>query len=267
MIALSDIHVVRGGHAILDRVSLTVPPGQLLGIVGPNGAGKSTLLRVMANILKADGGTVTVDGRDGDAMGPRERARRIAYLPQHPECHWAMTAERVVTLGRLPHLSVFQGPGPADRTAVRAAMADTDIAELATRRMGTLSGGEFARVMLARALASDPALLLADEPVADLDPYHSLEVMDHLRRLAAAGRAVVVVLHDLSLAARYCTHIALMDRGRIVAAGSPEDTLSAENLAGVYRITALQGAQNGVPYLLPWSRLPDARAPEEGGTP
>lgn len=259
MILLTDIRVVRGGRAILDAVSLSAAPGQFLGIVGPNGAGKSTLLRVMANVLKADSGSVIVDGVDGDSLNPRARARRIAYLPQHPECHWAMTAERVVTLGRLPHLSVFQGPGPADRAAVRAAMADTDIGNLATRQMGTLSGGEFARVMLARALASEPGLLLADEPVADLDPYHSLEVMDHLRRLTTAGRTVVVVLHDLALAARYCTQIALIDAGRIVAEGSPEETLSPENLARVYRITALQGAQDGVPYLLPWSRLPDSR--------
>lgn len=259
MIKLTDIRVVRGGRAILDGVSLSAAPRQLLGIVGPNGAGKSTLLRVMANILDADSGSVVIDGIDRNALSPRHRARRIAYLPQHPACHWSMTAERVVALGRLPHLSLFQGPGPADSAAVRAAMADTDIADLATRRMETLSGGEFARVMLARALASDPRLLLADEPVADLDPYHSLEVMDHLRGLSATGRTVVVVLHDLSLAARYCTHIALMNHGRIVAEGSPEETLSAGNLAGVYRITALQGAQDGVPYMLPWSRLPDTR--------
>jgi iron complex transport system ATP-binding protein len=267
MISLSDIRVVRGGRAILDGVNLSVVPGRLLGIVGPNGAGKSTLLRVMATILEADSGTVAIDNVDGNSLSARDRARRIAYLPQHPECHWAMSAERVVALGRLPHLSLFQGPGPADRTAVRTAMADTDILDLAARPMGTLSGGEFARVMLARALASDPGLLLADEPVADLDPYHSLEVMDHLRRLTAAGRTVVVVLHDLTLAARYCTDIALLNRGRIVAEGSPEETLSAANLAGVYRITALHGAQDGKSYLLPWSRLSESRLPDAGGTP
>jgi len=259
MIMLTGIRVVRGGRAILNGVSVSAAPRQLLGIVGPNGAGKSTLLRVMANIMDADGGSVIIDGVDRNALSPRDRARRIAYLPQHPECHWSMTAERVVALGRLPHLSLFQGPSPADRAAVRTAMTDMDIADLATRRMETLSGGEFARVMLARALASDPRLLLADEPVADLDPYHGLEVMDHLRRLTETDRTVVVVLHDLSLAARYCTHIALMNHGRIVAEGSPEEALSAENLANIYRITALQGAQDGVPYLLPWSRLPDTR--------
>jgi iron complex transport system ATP-binding protein len=140
-------------------------------------------------------------------------------------------------------------------------MAATDVTHLARRRAGALSGGEHARVMLARALASEPALLLADEPVADLDPYHGLDVMDHLAGLARAGRAVVVVLHDLTLAARYCDRLALLDRGRVVAEGPADPTLSPENLAGVYRIAALRGRHEGKPYLLPWTRLPERSGP------
>lgn len=256
MIRLEGIRIVRAGHAILDDVTLEAAPCQLLGIVGPNGAGKSTLLRVLAGILHPDAGDSVVDGKNVQDGSRRDRARRVAYLPQNPECHWAMTAERVVALGRLPHLTLWQRPGNMDLSTVRKAMRDTDILHLAQRQVGTLSGGEFARVMLARALASDPALLLADEPVADLDPYHSLEVMDHLRRLTTAGRTVVVVLHDLSLAARYCTRIALMDDGKVVAEGTPDETLSQQNLAAIYRVSALQGLHEGESYLLPWARLP-----------
>jgi iron complex transport system ATP-binding protein len=262
MLRLRDIRVTRNDNALLDGVDLSVAPGALLGIVGPNGAGKSTLLRVMAGVLEPDGGTVALDGREMGAWPARARAQRVAYLPQHPACHPAMTVERVVALGRLPHLAAWQGPGAVDREAIARAMADTDVAQLAARRAGSLSGGEHARVMLARALAADTPLLLADEPVADLDPYHALEVMDRLARLARAGRTVVVVLHDLTLAARFCARIALMARGRIVAAGPPADTLSPENLAAVYRIAALRGEDAGEAFLLPWSRLPaDREAP------
>jgi iron complex transport system ATP-binding protein len=135
------------------------------------------------------------------------------------------------------------------------------VAHLAARRAGTLSGGEHARVMLARALAAEPGILLADEPVADLDPYHSIDVMDHLAALARRGRAVVVVLHDLTLAARYCDRLVLLDGGRIVADGAPGPTLSPANLAAVYRVAALRGSHEGKAYLLPWTRLPGGSAP------
>ncbi len=255
MLHLRDIRVIRNGTALLDGVSLSVAPGALLGIVGPNGAGKSTLLRVMAGVLDPDGGSVALDSRDMGDWGAHDRAQRIAYLPQHPACHPAMAVARVVALGRLPHLSAWQGPGAADRDAIGRAMADTDVGHLADRRAGSLSGGEHARVMLARALAAEAPLLLADEPVADLDPYHGLEVMDRLADLARAGRTVVVVLHDLTLAARYCARIALMDHGRVVAEGPPADTLSPANLAAIYRIAALRGEDGGESFLLPWTRL------------
>jgi iron complex transport system ATP-binding protein len=259
MLHLRDIRVIRTGTALLDGVSLSVAPGALLGIVGPNGAGKSTLLRVMAGVLDPDGGSVALDGCDLGDWRVRDRAQRIAYLPQHPACHPAMAVARVVALGRLPHLTAWQSPGGADREAIGRAMADTDVVHLAGRRAGSLSGGEHARVMLARALAAETPLLLADEPVADLDPYHALEVMDRLADLTRAGRTVVVVLHDLTLAARYCKRIALMDHGRIVAEGPPADTLSPENLAAIYRVAALRGADGGEAFLLPWTRLPSDR--------
>jgi iron complex transport system ATP-binding protein len=257
---LSDIRVVRETRAILDGISLSLQRSEVLGIVGPNGAGKSTLLRVMAGLIEPEGGAVCLDGTDLGRWSRADLARRIAYLPQHPECHWAMTVERVVALGRLPHLAVWQGPSPADRQAIQSAMDAANVVHLAHRRAGSLSSGEHARVMLARALASNPALLLADEPVADLDPYHSLDVMHHLGTLARSGRAVAVVLHDLTLAMRYCDRVVLVNHGRIVAEGPAETTLSAANLAEIYRIDALRGCHDGESYLLPWNRLPEGDA-------
>lgn len=254
---LSGVGAAREGRAILHGIDLALAGGELLGIVGPNGAGKSTLLKVMAGLLAAASGAVELDGLALRRWGRSALARRIAYLPQHPECHWAMAVERVVALGRLPHVAPWRRPSPADRQAVGAAMRATDVSHLAARRAGTLSGGEHARVMLARALAAEPDILLADEPVADLDPYHSLEVMEHLLGLARQGRAVAVVLHDLTLAARYCDRLALLNEGRIVAEGPVGPTLSPENLAGVYRVAALRGRHDGRDYLLPWTRLPD----------
>ena len=264
---LTGIHVVREGRPVLSEVSLALGAGEVLGIVGPNGAGKSTLLRVMAGLLAAERGAVELDGREIRHWGRGDLARRIAYLPQHPECHWAMTVERVVALGRLPHIAPWRQPSAKDRQAIGAAMRAADVSHLAGRRAGSLSGGEHARVMLARTLASEPDLLLVDEPVADLDPYHSIDVMDHLSALARAGRAVVVVLHDLTLAARYCDRLALLSDGRIVAEGPAEPTLSPVNLAAVYRVAALRGSHEGKPYLLPWTRLPGTRLPDGTGAP
>lgn len=258
---LNEVSVVRSGKPILDRVTASVRTGQLVGLVGPNGAGKSTLLRTAAGLLRPDLGGVDLDGQDLRRWPRPALARRIAYLPQHPECHRSMAVGRVVALGRLPHLTTWQRPSDKDRAAIGAAMAATDVTHLGERRAGSLSGGEHARVMLARALAAEPSMLLADEPVADLDPYHSLDVMDRLEARARGGACIVVVLHDLTLAARYCERIILMDHGRIVADGAPEETLSVDRLAAVYRIAAVTGQEDGKPYLLPWTRLPDDRGP------
>lgn len=253
MLHLRKLSASRGGRPVLHDVDLTIQAGEVLGIVGPNGAGKSTLLRAAAGLTPPTAGTATLDGDPVAAWNRAALARRIAYLPQDADCHWPMTVERVVALGRLPHLTPWQGPSAADAQAIGRAMAMAQVGDLSGRRIDKLSGGEKARVLLARALAAEPALLLADEPVSDLDPYHRLDVMSHLRRLADGGMAVAVVLHDLSLAMQYCDRLALIDAGRIVADGPPDATLSPDRLSDVFRITALRGAQDGQPYLLPWT--------------
>jgi len=260
-LAASDITVTLGARAALAGVSAAVETGELVGLIGPNGAGKTTLLRALAGLVAPDAGTVTLDQRPLAMIGRRDRARRLGYLPQDGTIHWALPVQDVVLMGRLPHLGAWDRAGAPDRAIAASAMEALDIADLAARPATRLSGGEKARVLLARALAGAPEILLADEPVAGLDPYHRLEVMEHLAALAAigtggAGTGVVVVLHDLALAARFCRRLVLLDKGRIAAEGAPAEVLTAARLATVYRIEALTGRHDGADYVLPWKRVP-----------
>ena len=257
-LAASAITVKLGVRAAVDDVNAAVETGEIVGLIGPNGAGKTTLLRALAGLVEPDRGTVTLDERALAEIGRRDRARRLGYLPQHGTIHWALPVEEVVLMGRLPHLDTWERPGAPDRAIAASAMAALDIADLAARPATRLSGGEKARVLLARALAGAPEILLADEPVAGLDPYHRLQVMEFLSVLASTGTGVVVVLHDLALAARFCQRIVLLDRGRIAAEGSPAEVLTPERLAAIYRIEALHGRHEGARYVLPWRRVPPA---------
>ena len=253
------IRVTLDERMVVDGVSLHVAAGQLLALIGPNGAGKTTLLAALAG-LRPHQGTVRLLGHPRDALPGRERARTLAYLPQGHLAHWPLTVRRLVELGRLPHLAPWRAPVAADRLAVTEALQRADLVDLAERPFDTLSGGERARVMLARVLAVEAPLVLADEPVAALDPYHQLRVMELLRDYADGGAALIVVLHDLSLAARFCDELLLLHEGRLLARGPAEQVLSTAHLAEAYRVTALRGAHEGQHYVLPWRRL--ARATE-----
>lgn len=250
---LANVSVVsRGGLRQLDGVTLELSPGELLGIVGPNGAGKTTLLRAALGLVARDTGTVDWQGRPLESLSQRELALAAAYVPQGQLAHWPLTVRRTVELGRLPHAGVWARD--ADRTAVDAALVAVDAQSIADRRLDQLSGGERARVLLARALAVEAPVLLADEPVAALDAYHQLDLMERFRELARGGRAVAIVLHDLTLAARFCTRIAMLNCGRIAVAGPVDVVLNAANLRSVYQIEALVGAHEGERYVLPWRR-------------
>jgi len=254
-ISADSVTVKLGTRTALDRVSASVASGEFVGLIGPNGAGKTTLLRALAGLVEPAAGGVALDARPIAAIGRRVRARRLGYLPQEGTIHWALPVADVVLMGRLPHLGPWDRPGERDRAIAADAMAALDIADLAARPATRLSGGEKARVLLARALAGAPEILLADEPVAGLDPYHRLEVMEHLAGLAATGTGVVVVLHDLALAARFCRRLVLLDKGRIAAEGTPADVLTPERLAAVYRIEAVRGRHDDADYVLPWKRV------------
>lgn len=243
----SNITVHARGRAIVETAGLTVAPGELVGLIGPNGAGKSTLLRAMLGLTPRLSGSVTLDGADFSAMPARERARAIAFLPQDRRVEWRLTAHDVVMLGRYPHQAGFGGATVADREAVARAVAAVEGEALLDRPVAVLSGGERTRILLARALAVESPVLLADEPIAALDPYHQLHVMEILQARARSGAGVLAVIHDLALAARFMDRLILMDTGRIVAQGAPATVLSPHHLATTYRLRAEPDA--------PWTRL------------
>jgi iron complex transport system ATP-binding protein len=259
-IEAQEISVTLGRRRVLDGVSLAVSDGEMVGLLGPNGAGKTTLLRSLAGLLPPDAGRVTFDGVDIRTIDRRALARRLGYLPQSAECHWPISVRNLVALGRLPHRSAWGGLSPQDASAVERALATCELAALAERPVDELSGGERTRAMLARALATEPASILADEPIAGLDPAHRLEVMALLRRLAADGHAVLVVLHDLTLAARYCHRLVLLDDGRIEAAGAPDAVLTEARLAGVFGVRAHMATLADGPLVVPVERLPGGAA-------
>lgn len=214
----------------LQDVSLTVQPGELLGLIGPNGAGKSTLLQSLAGVV-AGHGDLLLDGQPMADLTPRLRAQRVAYLPQQSQSAWALSVTDVLALGRIPWADEAT---PAAQAAMAQAAQRTGIEQFMQRRVDTLSGGEQARVWLARALAGQPALLLADEPTASLDLRHQRGVMQVLREYAWEQRAVVVAIHDLALAARWCDHLALLHEGRLLALGKPVEVLDPHVLGEVY---------------------------------
>ncbi|MEE4350703.1 MAG: ABC transporter ATP-binding protein [Pacificimonas sp.] len=254
MLVAEGVSVRVGGKALVSDASFHLKAGALVALVGPNGAGKSSLLRALAGVMPFEG-NVRLGDTDWRALSPRERATRLAYLPQERRVEWSIAVADLVALGRHPFRRRFAPQTEDDRTAVAAAMAAMDVRALADRRATTLSGGELARALTARALAVQAPVLLADEPVAALDPYHQLQVMGVLCAEAARGAAVLVVLHDLSLAARFCDRVLLMDRGRIVADGSPREALSPAAVAATYGVEMLTGESGGEHWLLPWRAL------------
>lgn len=244
-----------GGNPVLTGASFALRKGEVLGLIGPNGSGKSTLLRALCGLLKADGGEISLLGKSLARWNPRDMARQVAYMAQGNVCHWPLLAEKVVALGRIPHLAPWQQLSARDAQAIRTAMTDAEVDYLGHRTVDTLSQGERARVLLARALAVETPVLLTDEPVASLDPSHQMQVMELLRRMAGQGRGIIVVLHDLALASRFCDRLALLHDGKILASGEPRDVLTPENLKTAYHITAQYGSQDGEFFVLPWKRM------------
>jgi iron complex transport system ATP-binding protein len=234
-VTFEQVSVSFGRRAALSRISATLQAGAVTGIVGPNGAGKTTLLRAALGLQPLSHGIVRVRGKPLSEWPRDELARAMAYLPQGGEARWPLTVEEVVLLGRLPHRG-FGPPDLKDRTAVADALARCDAGVFARRRMDELSGGERARVLFARALATGAAVLFADEPAAFLDPSHQLRLMDLLREEGRRGTAVAVTLHDLSLAARHCDRVLVLKDGRLVADGPPAEAFADQTLASVFQI-------------------------------
>jgi len=230
-LAAKALSVRLGGAEVLRTIDCALLAGTITAICGPNGAGKSTLLSALAGLLAPDNGRALLDGESLLALHPRERAKRIGYLPQDGEVAWDLSVRNLVALGRLPYRD-------AGEAAIDAAIAGCDLAELAARPVSTLSGGEKARALLARVLAGEPRWILADEPLAALDLGHQLALLERLRAAAKAGAGVVLVLHDLPLAMNHADRVLVLDHGTIAADGKPELALSEATIARVWGVTA-----------------------------
>jgi len=249
------LRVKLGKRTVLHDVSAHLRPSRVTAILGPNGAGKSTLVKAAAALVDRSTGSVRLDAQDVARMDPRARARAIGYLPQDATVHWNIVARDVVALGRLPHLGAHAAPSLEDHAAVDRAMHDTETAHLADRPVGELSGGERARVLLARVLAGEPRWLLADEPLASLDPSHQIDLLARLRGYARGGAGVAIVLHDLVQAQRAADDALLLADGRVVAFGPVAQVMNAETLGRVFgvRVAALDDGNRRL--LVPVGRI------------
>ena len=247
-----DLHVRLGGRMVLAGIDLDIEPRCLTVVIGPNGAGKTTLLRAFAGLVAPTRGTIHVGAKALDALSAGERGRTIAYLPQSGGIAWPIPAFAVAALGRMPHGERADALPQNGRRAVEAAIAAVGLQGLEARLASELSGGERARVLLARVLATEAPVVLADEPVAAFDPGYQLRVLDLLTTRARAGAAVVAVMHDLALAARFADRIIALDGGRIVAAGAPRTVLTSSRLAEMFGMEALITERDGALVVTPW---------------
>ncbi|QBF30195.1 ABC transporter ATP-binding protein [Thalassococcus sp. S3] len=232
LLSIDSLSVSLRDRDVLRHVSFNVDRGECIGLLGPNGVGKTTLMRAALGLIPHQGQSSIAE------LKPAERAQQAAWMPQAREIAWPVTVETLVMLGRLPHLASGQRPTSQDHALVDAALAAMDLNSLRSRTATRLSGGEQARVLIARALAQDTPLIVADEPVAGLDPAHQISTMRTFAGLAQSGRSVIVSLHDLGLAARHCTRLILLSEGTIVADGTPADVLTLDRMAQVFGIRA-----------------------------
>ncbi len=237
-LVVTDLAVKTGAATLVDAASFRLAPGELVALLGPNGAGKTSLIRASLGLEKPTSGGATLGGMDTRRLGAARRARAVAYLPQERPLAWPSSVRDVVALGRFSHGAALGRLKEPDAEAVERAVAACDLSHLAHRRTDTLSGGELARVHCARAFAAEAPLLVADEPVAGLDPSHQFRIMDLIRAFVEAGGGALVVLHDVPFAAKYASRFMWMKAGRLLADGPPAETLTAARLQSIYGVRA-----------------------------
>jgi iron complex transport system ATP-binding protein len=249
ILGAAKISVRRAGRAILDDVSLHAESGDFVAVIGANGAGKSTLLSVLAGLLKPDSGSVMLDGVSIREFSGMQLAHRRAYLPQNPRCEWPISVERLVALGLTPTLPALGGLPRSFGPKITQALQACDLLDHREQPATTLSGGELARAMLARALVADPDVLIIDEPIAGLDPKHALDTARRLQLLAEGGKLVIASIHDLTLAGRYASRIFALSNGRVAGDGATPETLTPALIRSAFEVEACVSGTAGSVYV------------------
>jgi|TARA_B110000263_G_scaffold70608_1_gene61502 iron complex transport system ATP-binding protein len=249
-LAARNIVVSRSNKKVIDNISIKIGPGELVGLIGPNGAGKTTLLKSLLGIVKLTEGSVCLNDMSMKTLSRNYVAKHLGYLAQGAPCYWPVTVKNIVELGCLPHTYDTKKVDGFISNIVADSMASTGISDLQFRKVTSLSGGERTLTMLARCLAGQAPLLLADEPVTGLDPSQQIKIMQLLKSQVSSKSGVVAVLHDLNLAAKYCSRLVIMAKGKIHADGMPATVLTAQNLSKVYGIKAQIRYLDGQPIIL-----------------
>lgn len=238
LLSCSNLEFAYGKQNIIKDVALSFDKKQFVGLIGPNGAGKSTLLTLLMGLVSPTHGEITLAGRSLNTYKPREIARHISLVPQDTSIDCAFSVQEVVAMGRNPHLGPFQSERQQDLELIQAAMEKTDLLQMAERRVDQLSGGERQRVFIARAIAQQAPILLLDEPTANLDLCHQLEVLTLVKQLTESGHTAIAAIHDLGLASRFCDRLVLLSQGNVVADGTPTQVLTKDNLYRYFSIEA-----------------------------
>ncbi len=245
---VQEVQFSYDGHPALRDVTLSVDEGEMLGVIGPNGSGKSTLLKCINHVLQPQKGTIFIDGQPSDELDRKELARRFSYVPQQDKGGFPSTVFDTILLGRLPYLR--WRPGPEDRQIVREVMEKLDLTDLAQRDVNQLSGGQRQKVLIARALAQKPQVILLDEPTNNLDLKHQLEIMNLIKQQTEKGISSLVAIHDLTLAMRYADKFLLLDQGQVFAAGGPQ-VVNVENVEALYGVKVSIVNHGGQTLIIP----------------
>lgn len=253
-----NIQFNKNQQSILQDIQFQLTQGDFVGLIGPNGAGKSSLLKILAGLNSNFSGQVSLVSEQKivlNKMHRLDRAKTIAYLPQQEVPAWPLTVEHLVGLGRLPWANAMSQQSSADEQAIELAIQQTDLQHLRHRNVMELSGGELQRALLARVFAGEQSIILVDEPITALDPYHQLHVMELLAEKATQKGMVCAALHDLNLAATFCNRLVLLDQGKVIASGQPADVLTNENLRRVYGIDAYVDCREEGVVIIPRKRV------------